>query len=142
MPTRKVRRPGRNCLYCRQKNRIWCFFLLYRSLNNGRLVEINVFTLVVALKLSWGREISFLLGHMHTRSVKYQERNCLCCQQKNWCFMLTVQTLNDCEPVHIHAFTLVVAIKLSYGRKISFQLRHMPTRTVKRQCKKLSLLPM
>jgi hypothetical protein len=54
--------------------------------------------------------------------------------------MLTLQTLNDCKPVHIHAFTLVVAIKLSNGRKVSFQLRHMPTRAVKRPGKELSLM--
>ncbi len=42
------------------------------------------------------------------------------------------RSLNDCEPVQIYSFTLVVTLKVSYGRKISLQFSNMPTRTVKR----------
>jgi hypothetical protein len=54
---------------------------------------------------------------------------------------LLYRSLNDYQPVQIHILTLVVALKLSYGRMISFQFRHMSTRTVKTPGLELSLLP-
>jgi hypothetical protein len=73
------------------------------------------------------------LRHMPTITVKRPGKELsLLPTKKIDVFCLLCRSLIDCELVQIHAFTLVVALKLSYSRKISFQLRNMPTRTVMR----------
>jgi hypothetical protein len=76
---------------------------------------MHAFTLVVALKLSYGRKIYFQFGHMPTGSVKYQVEIVFDANVKKEFNVLGLinRSLNDCQVVQFHAITLVVALKLS-----------------------------